>query len=707
MCMDLLWGRDQSLIEIHSVKEVGCVDAPSYLIHSNERQFFIPYKKKRRMKLKKYTVKEFRSVLDSGEINIDDKVTCLVGKNESGKTALLQALYRVHPINAADATFDLDYDYPRQEIGDYKDAIENDKREETVVVSCEYEIEDDDEKLVSDVFGGSVIEGENIRSECVLRRSTKSIFDMPVDEGAARRHLAENSNFSAPLQKQLKSVGDWDAFSAALEKTTEVTIEGAMLGVLVAEVIEKGLAHYIFSEMIWPSVPKFLYFDEYYQMEGRANLNALIQREDTDTLKKSDHPLLGLIHLARLDPRKLIKIESTEELTVGLESGGNYLTKRIMKHWSQNQHIRMSFDIRDGKLKDPEGMRDGVNILGRVYDTVHDVHTPLGSRSHGFIWFFSFFAWYEDIKRKKQNVILLLDEPGLSLHGRAQSDLLDYFESDLIEHQIIYTTHSPFMVDPQKFERVRIVQDLSIDKKEKLPRNQDGTKVFTDVLSATDDSLFPLQGALGYEIQQTLFIAPNSLIVEGPSDMLFLRAMSVQLQRDGRAGLSGRWVITPVGGSGKVSAFVSLLSSQKGMNVAVLLDIQLKDRQHIANLYKKKLLKKKQVLTYADFLNQNEEDKEADIEDIFLREFYVDLVNKEFSKELKAPIEVDALNKNEPRTLRAIKDYLEENPFQSGAFSHYRPAQYFSENVGSLWSEMSDEVKDRFQEIFTKLNKLL
>ena len=654
------------------------------------------------MKLKKYTVKEFRSVLDSGEINIDDKVTCLVGKNESGKTALLQALYRVHPINAADATFDLDYDYPRQEIGDYKDAIENDKRKETVVVSCEYEIEDDDEKLVSDVFGGSVLKGRTFVLNAYYGDQPRD-FDMPVDEGAARRHLAENSNFSAPLQKQLKSVGDWDAFSAALEKTTEVTIEGAMLGVLVAEVIEKGLAHYIFSEMIWPSVPKFLYFDEYYQMEGRANLNALIQREDTDTLKKSDHPLLGLIHLARLDPRKLIKIESTEELTVGLESGGNYLTKRIMKHWSQNQHIRMSFDIRDGKPKDPEGMQDGVNILGRIYDTVHDVHTPLGSRSHGFIWFFSFFAWYEDIKRKKQNVILLLDEPGLSLHGRAQSDLLDYFESDLIEHQIIYTTHSPFMVDPQKFERVRIVQDLSIDEEGMLPRDKDGTKVFTDVLSATDDSLFPLQGALGYEIQQTLFIAPNSLVVEGPSDMLFLRAMSVQLQRDGRAGLSGRWVITPVGGSSKVSAFVSLLSPQKGMNIVVLLDIQHKDRQYIENLYKKKLLKQKQVLTYADFLNQ----KEADIEDIFSREFYVKLVNEEFKKELKDPIDAAALNKNEPRTLRAIQNYLKVHPFRLGEFSHYRPAHYFSWHVESLWSEMPDEVKDRFQEIFTQLNALL
>ena len=162
------------------------------------------------------------------------------------------------------------------------------------------------------------------------------------------------------------------------------------------------------------------------------------------------------------------------------------------------------------------------------------------------------------------------------------------------------------------------MQDLGIDAKEQLPKDQDGTKVLTNVFDATDDSLFPLQGALGYEIQQTLFIGPNSLVVEGPADTLILHAMSAQLEREGHAGLSGEWVITPVGGSGKVPTFVALLAPQKGMNVATLLDIQNSDRQLIEDLYKKKLLAKKQVLTYADFLTQDE----ADVEDLFERAFY-------------------------------------------------------------------------------------
>jgi energy-coupling factor transporter ATP-binding protein EcfA2 len=116
--------------------------------------------------------------------------------------------------------------------------------------------------------------------------------------------------------------------------------------------------------------------------------------------------------------------------------------------------------------------------------------------------FFSFVAWYSQIKRARQNVILLLDEPGLTLHGRAQGDLLRYFEKELKEHhQVIYSTHSPFMVDPLHFERVRIVQDLSIDR-EDLPREQQGTKVRTFSKRPTTAS-FPCKEHSG-----TTFIKP-------------------------------------------------------------------------------------------------------------------------------------------------------------------------------------------------------
>lgn len=653
------------------------------------------------MKLKQYRVREFRSIWDSGPIEVDDQTTCFVGKNEAGKTTVLTALYRTNPIRNGDAVFDETYDYPKREVEDYRFSVENGEREEAAVVECTYELEKDDLLAVEGVFGSNVLK-DNTFKRTTYYGEGNGRYTLTCDNTAARKHLASNPALSDDLRATLAAAANWQDFAAALDEA-EATDAVYAVKELVAHIREKELSHYVFNTLIWPRAPKFLYFDEYYQMEGQANLNALIVREDSDKLLDSDYPLIGLINLARLDHRKLVETNNTVELKNKLQGAGNHLTQRIVKYWSQNRHIQMRFDVRDAKAGDPEGMQQGVNVWGEVYDSVHWATTPLSNRSRGFVWFFSFLAWYEDVKRQEQNVILLLDEPGLSLHGRAQADLLRYFDVELSGHQLLYTTHSPFMIDPTKFERVRIVQDLGIDALEALSKEEDGTKVLANVFDATDDSLFPLQGALGYEIQQTLFIGPNSLIVEGVADMLYLRAVSGELEREDRTGLSEEWVITPVGGSGKVPTFVAMLGSQKGINVATLLDIQNSDKQLIEDLYKKKLLTKKQVSTYADFTGTTE----ADVEDMFDRAFYIDLVNGEFSGQLPEKITKTKLNAKEPRTLRAIEAWLAENPMKSGSFGHYRPARYFTEQLAKLWPKVSDETKDRFEAAFKHLNGLL
>ena len=85
---------------------------------------------------------------------------------------------------------------------------------------------------------------------------------------------------------------------------------------------------------------------------------------------------------------------------------------------------------------------------------------------------------------------------------------------------------------------------------------------------------------------------------------------------------------------------------------------------------------------------------------MFERDFYVRLINAEFSKQLKTPMNEVTLNIKEPRILEA-------NPLKSGKFGHYRPARYFSENVATLWAEVSDTTKDRFEATFKHFNTLL
>ncbi|MCH7596346.1 MAG: AAA family ATPase, partial [Planctomycetes bacterium] len=496
--------------------------------------------------------------------------------------------------------------------------------------------------------------------------------------------------------------------SAALEesKTHAESEQAKALRARLTELLKhKNLGLHIWKSILKPHFPKFLYFDEYYQMRGHDNIEALKKRKAENKLQPSDHPLLGLIELARLDLDKLLASTRTQELKNKLQGASNHLSAQILKYWSQNKHLRMNFDVRQALPGDPEGMTEGTNIWGEVFDSKHLVSTGLGTRSAGFVWFFSFLAWYSAEKKRNEPLVLLLDEPGHSLHGKAQEDLLRYFEAEVVtnpKHQLLYTTHSPFMVDSQHFDRVRIVQDRGIDADDQLPREEDGTKVFTDVLEAGPDSLFPLQGALGYEIYQTLFIGPNSLVVEGASDLLYVQTVSGVLQAKGHVGLDRRWTITPVGGSDKVPTFVALIGSQKNLNIATLIDFHKGDQQMIENLYKKKLLKKTHVLTFADFTGKTE----ADIEDMFDEDFYIQLVNDEFSGSLAGNFKATDLTSQAPRILVRIEDYFGKNPLKAGAkFNHYRPARFFAEKVSTL--PISAFTLDNFEAAFKAVNALL
>ena len=693
------------------------------------------------MKLRTVRVREFKSVWDSNPFEVQS-VACLVGKNEAGKTAILQALYRLNPIVGDDGNFDVTDDYPRSEVENYQQEVESGRRRHAVVIEATFKLEPPELDAIKEEYGDGVLAtpevviskgyARNAAGECersvnvpivepTLVKNLIESFDLPEGlKGQALQQstLAALSKYLTEAgQKQDRAVADAQAVAnkivdeaekaAALEKSkalAESEQAKALRGRLTELLKHKSLGIYIWETILSPYFPKFLYFDEYYQMRGHDNVEALKKRKSDNKLDPSDHPLLGLIELARLDLDKLLAPNRTQDLKNKLEGASNYLSSQILKFWSQNKHLRMKFDVRPGLPGDPEGMQKGTNIWGEVYDSKHLVSTGLGTRSAGFVWFFSFLAWYSAVKKKDEPLVLLLDEPGLSLHGKAQEDLLRYFEAEIVtnpKHQLLYTTHSPFMVDPQHFERVRIVQDKGIDTEAQLPRKEDGTKVFTDVLEAGPDSLFPLQAAMGYEIYQTLFIGPNSLVVEGSSDLLYIQTVSGALQANGRVGLDSRWTITPVGGSGRVPTFVALLGSQK-LNIATLIDYQKGDQQMVESLYKKKLLKKSHVLTFADFTGKTE----ADIEDMFDVSFYIKLVNEEFSSSLAGKLEPGNLTSRAPRILVRLEEYFATHPLGGGAtFNHYRPARFFAEKVSTL--SIPAATLDRFETAFKAANALL
>lgn len=655
------------------------------------------------MRLLKVHIGNFRSIRDSTEFDIDD-ITCLVGKNESGKTALLQALYRLNPVVESAGHFDVLDDYPRHDVIDYQEAVDTGRLDPAQVVKATYELDADDIQVVKDAYGPRCFKSRT--PKLVLRKgyTNDTIADIDVSDNAVLKHVINDADLPQSVVTKLRVLDSLPDMIEVLSHDDDMDQAGDVQDLIniLYDFSERGVAQTIFDSVIIDRIPQYLYFDEYYQMKGQDNLNELMERVDNDRLHDADYPLVGLIEMAGLDLKDLLSVERTQALLSKLQAAETKLTQRLLVHWSQNRHLRMKLDIRPAHPDDGPGMTAGTNIWGFVHDEKRKVDTPLGTRSRGFVWFFSFLAWYSKIRKENDNLILLLDEPGLALHAKAQSDLLRYFESELTpHHQLIYSTHSPFMIDPARLDRVRIVQDLDVeDDPDQDRESEEGTKVITEILNATPDSLFPLQGALGYEIHQTLFVGPNSLVVEGVSDLLYLQVMSGLLQQKGEPGLSGKWTVTPVGGSDKVSTFVALLGSQTSMNIVVLLDFQKKDHQQIENLYKTKLLHRTKVRTYAEFVQA----KEADIEDLFEPKFYLDLVNGEYG----SSIELKHLKNDHPRLVRRVEHYLAKKPLPKNAsFNHYRPARYLSQEFDSLVDRIDVKTLDRFRQVFKMLNDLL
>ena len=155
------------------------------------------------MRLNTVQIREFRSIQDSTEVEIGD-VTCLVGKNESGKTAVLQALYRLNPIIEADGRFDVTDDYPRSAVVNYKRDVAANSLEPAKVVYATYLLESEDISAVEAIFGTACLKDENPAVSLYKGYANEVEFgDLNVDDEAALKHLVDSTGLPQPLTEQL------------------------------------------------------------------------------------------------------------------------------------------------------------------------------------------------------------------------------------------------------------------------------------------------------------------------------------------------------------------------------------------------------------------------------------------------------------------------------------------------------------------------
>ena len=659
------------------------------------------------MKLTAVRVTDFRSVEDSGEF-ATHHTTCFVGKNEAGKTAVLLALASLNPHSATPFTLDRERDYPRRFLTQY------DSRHpggHATAVRTVWALEPPEIDLIEAEFGqGVLLEG----SVTVSRRydSDAPTWErIPVDQRAALATLINDARLSAPERSGLKRASTSDELRellGALENPTpkQVALRDRLMsfpGHSVTGKVEAILAD---------RLPKFMYFTTYDRMVGAVQLEQLRDRLANNSLL-TDPDLNGdrLFHefmeYAGVSLDDILQAETYETFAAKLQAASGAITDQVLDYWTQNPYIEVRIAVDSGKPQDPAPFNTGTVARARIHNTLHRVDVPFSERSAGFIWFFSFLVKFAQVEDEQVPIILLLDEPGLTLHGKAQADLLRFFEDKLSpNHQIFYTTHSPFMVVPDNLTSARIVEDVVKESRPRRPVST-GTKVREDILHVDHDTIFPLQGALGYEITQSLFVGKNTLLVEGPSDILYLKALSGELSRRRRTGLHPNWTICPTGGIGKVMPFVSLFKGND-LNIAAFVDVAKGSKRKVEELRTSEILKSGSVLTAAEYADKTE----ADTEDLIAPSLLVDILNSAYQlagDHALTAERLEAADTTTPRLVKKAEAYFRLLPENVPMLDHYVPAQWLFENQGILRNDgiAVAETLARAEKLFTAVNDLL
>lgn len=627
------------------------------------------------MLLKKVSIHKYKSFLTEQSYEVEPQIIRIVGKNESGKTALLEALAKSNYFeDNTEFRFNKDLDYPRSELIKVRN-------ENPPALTCEYELSDEDISRVETAFAKGIIPRKNF---CVTSfyDNTSKASGVESDFTVFKDWLISFFGVGDQGKQLIRAADSFSTLESVVSENAELPAMEqiqAQLGEIKtgAGDFENRLEGYIYNTYLSPEIPKLWYFSDYFSLPCRINLDDFSAGQPTNNLSREEVKIANaLFELSGLRVSDIQNESNFEAFKAQLEATSNSITDDMFEYWTTNQNLEIRFEIEHA----PNGVRY-LNI--RIYNSKHRVTLPLKNRSKGFLWFFSFLVWFSKIQGdKKSKYILLLDEPGLSLHASAQNDLLRFIDEKLApEYQVIYTTHSPFMIDSLKLNEVRTVYDT---------QNPKIGSVVSDAVEEKDsDTLFPLQAALGYTIAQNLYVSPKNLLVEGISDLVYLNHFSTILKDMGKEGLSEDITIVPVGGADKIATFISLMRGNELSTVCLLDTFTDQAAQaRLKRMVEQKIIADKKILYYHSIVGQ----AYADIEDLFDKEEYLVLFNGAFGKS----VQISELDTNKP--IMSQLKRLNGNK----AFNHYSPANYMAKNIGSL--VFSDETIGRFEKLFAMVN---
>lgn len=635
------------------------------------------------MKLLKTVIHKYKSFETDQEFDLNKDITILVGMNESGKTSALEAIAKTNYFQEDEQfKFNLTHDYPRKEKKKIDKSGENPKS-----ITCTYQIEDWLLSKISDDIGLAVLKNSTFSVTTKYKNDGRTIGNLTVDKKKfidyKTKEIGVASNALTEKLLKVKSPKEFDELASTYKDGNYVEAFKKLKKYFDFKVFENPIEEYVFKVYLDPNLPKFLYYDEYFTLPSRISIEKLeknqLQHNEYKTAK-------ALFELADIDTKEIIKADDFENFIAELEATEAIISGELFKYWQTNKNLNITFQI---DKKEETDQRSNTRIVEHILDVrvkSKGVSLPLKNRSKGFNWFFSFLVWFKKIQEDStSNYILLLDEPGLNLHASAQADLLRFLQDLSDDYQIIYSTHSPFMIPPENLDRVRTVLET------------DNGSVISDSIQEKDpNTLFPLQAALGYDIAQNLFVSKKNLLVEGVSDLIILTAFSGIMESEDREGIRNDITIVPTGGLEKVATFVSLLRGSK-LEMVCLLDSysDAKGKAKMETMIADKIIHKSKVRFFDEFLDNH---SKADLEDLFVKSDYLKLFNSAHPEYVD--IKEADLNTNINQIIIQINKHLSKD-----RFNHYRPANQIVK-LGADKDYFEKVTLDNFEKVFKEINKL-
>lgn len=668
------------------------------------------------MRLKKARITNYRSIIDTGWTEFENSKTIFVGPNEAGKTAALRALQQINPPPDV-PKFAALRDYPRSKYNDITTGKVDPKN--TDVVVAHFALEDSDKRELPEVFHGvTYIVGRRLDNsfwhQLADAPQKPTVGDIRKDLLRLAAHidsrLPEGSNPTSAqaLEAALKPYADENYYlSGNVSKAVKGWLETHLSHVQegsqeeqrydrLVEKCDEGDKVDAILKQLHRNLPLFVFFSNYHRVRPLIHLGHLATRIEQNLLDDDqyDYGNECLLKLLGFKARELSDLgraaepastdanglkayrDQLDRRSYQLNAASVRLTQQILEIWHPNPTRAEADRLRI--------TADGQYLKVVVEDDL-GVEIELDQRSEGFQWLVSFFVvFFSETEGKHANAILLLDEPGMSLHALKQRDFRETISKLAEANQTIYTTHSPFLVGPGELDLVRVVE---------MKDRSAGTKIHTTVTADDPSALLPLQEALGYDLAQSLFMQQRNLVMEGLTDLWYIEATAELLRSSGQARLNEKIALLPANKASKVVYFATILHANS-LKVAAILDSDAAGDQAAQQDTLVRVLGNKHILRTKDAYDGPV--AKPEIEDL-LRETLIHIAKADLGWDIEARA---AANPARP----IIDIFAEEIP----DFSKYKLAKaYVRWTRAHAASELTSNEQTQWQALFAKINAAL